>query len=197
MRILRHAGEAREFARRDELLQVLPEGLPALREGFLGGSAEEGVGEVARAERREERETVLLFRRGVPRLLFDLKHQSDGGDVVGGARLPVGREAASARETEIVAREQRPAQGRLLRSRRSRRRSARRRRGRNRGPSRTSGRSCRRAAGSAGRESSSLCWGPFGRARSTGGRGKAPPGSGSWGLKGGAGAARRAGASRG
>ena len=104
VRILRHAREAREFARRYELFEVLPKGLPSLREGFLGGSAEEGVGEVARAERREERETVLLFRRGVPRLLFDLKHQSDGGDVVGGARLPVGREAASARETEVARR---------------------------------------------------------------------------------------------
>ena len=69
---------------------------------FLGGSAEEIVGEVARAEGREERETFLLFRSGVPRLLLDLKHQSDGGDVVRRARLPVGSEAASARETEVA-----------------------------------------------------------------------------------------------
>ena len=104
MRILRDAGEARELARRDELLEVLPEGLPALREGLLGGSAEEVVGEVARAERREEGETVLFFRSGVPRLLLDLEHQSDGGDVVRRARLPVGGEAASARETEVARR---------------------------------------------------------------------------------------------
>ena len=104
MRILRDAGEARELGRRDELLEVLPEGLPALREGFLGGSAEEVVGEVARAERREEGETFLLFRSRVPRLLLDLKHQSDGGDVVRRARLPVGGEAASARETEVARR---------------------------------------------------------------------------------------------
>ena len=104
VRILRDAREAREFARRDELLQVLPEGVPALREGFLGGSAEEIVREVARAEGREEREAFLLFRCGVPRLLLDLKHQSDGGDVVRRARLPVGSEAASARETEVARR---------------------------------------------------------------------------------------------
>ena len=82
--------------------EVLPEGVPALREGFVGGSAEEIVGEVARAEGREEGETFLLFRCGVPRLLLDLKHQSDGGDVVRRARLPVGSEAASARETEVA-----------------------------------------------------------------------------------------------
>ena len=104
MRILRDAREARELGRRDELLEVLPEGLPALREGFLGRSAEEVVGEVARAEGREEGETVLLFRSRVPRLLLDLKHQSDGGDVVRRARLPVGGEAASARETEVARR---------------------------------------------------------------------------------------------
>ena len=104
MRILRDAGEARELGRRDELLEVLPEGLPALREGLLGGSAEEVVGEVARAERREEGEAFLLFRSSVPRLLLDLKHQSDGGDVVRRARLPVGGEAAGARETEVARR---------------------------------------------------------------------------------------------
>ena len=53
-----HAGEARELGRRDQLLEVLPEGFPALREGFLGRSAEEVVGEFARAEGREEGETV-------------------------------------------------------------------------------------------------------------------------------------------
>ena len=73
MRVLGHAGEACELARRDELLEVLPEGLPALREGLLGGSAEEVVGEVARAERREEGEAFLLFRSRVPRLLLDLR----------------------------------------------------------------------------------------------------------------------------
>ena len=104
MRILRHAGEARELGRRDELLEVLPEGLPALREGLLGGSAEEVVGEFARAERREEGETFLLVRSRVPRLLLDLPHQSDGGDVVRHARLPVRAKAASARETEVARR---------------------------------------------------------------------------------------------
>jgi hypothetical protein len=59
MRILRHTGEACEFARRDELLQVLPEGAPALREGVLGGSAKDIVRKVARAEGREEREAFL------------------------------------------------------------------------------------------------------------------------------------------
>ena len=72
MRILRDAREAREFARRDELLEVLPEGLPALREGVLGGSAEEIVRKVARAEGREEGEAFLFFRGSVPRLLLDL-----------------------------------------------------------------------------------------------------------------------------
>ncbi len=105
VRILRDAREAREFARRDELLQVLPKGVPALREGFLGGSAEEIVRKVARAEGREERELFLLFRCGVPRLLLDLAHQSDGGDVVRRARLPVGSEAASAGETEVSGRD--------------------------------------------------------------------------------------------
>ena len=103
MRILRDAGEAREFARRDELLQVLPKGFPALREGVLGGSAKEVVRKVARAEGREEGETFLLFRRSVPRLLLDLAHQSDRGDVVRRARLPVGCEAAGAGETEVRA----------------------------------------------------------------------------------------------
>ena len=102
MRVLRHAREARELGRRDQLLEVFPEGFPALREGFLGGSAEEVVGEFARAERREEGETLLFFRSRVPRPLLDLKHQSDGGDVVRRARLPVGAEAASARETEVA-----------------------------------------------------------------------------------------------
>ena len=101
MRVLGDAREAREFARRGELLEVLPEGVPALREGVLGGSAEEIVRKVARAEGREERETLLLFRSSVPRLLLDLAHQSDRGDVVRRARLPVGREAAGARETEV------------------------------------------------------------------------------------------------
>src|SRR5208282_273776 len=104
VRILRHTGEAREFARRDELLQVLPEGVPALREGVLGGSAKDVVRKVARAEGREERETLLLFRSSVPRLLLDLAHQSDGGDVVRRTRLPVGCEAAGARETEVARR---------------------------------------------------------------------------------------------
>src|SRR5208283_3429604 len=90
MRILRHAREAREFARRDELLQVLPEDVPALREGILGGSAKDVVRKVARAEGREERKTLLLFRSSVSRLLLDLAHQSDGGDVVRRARFPVG-----------------------------------------------------------------------------------------------------------
>ena len=81
--------------------EVLPEGVPALREGVLGGSAKDVVRKVARAEGREERETLLLFRSSVPRLLLDLEHQSDGGDVVRRARLPVGREAAGARETEV------------------------------------------------------------------------------------------------
>ena len=72
MRVLRDAREARELGRRDELLEVLPEGLPALREGFLGGSAEEVVRKVAGAEGREEGEAFLLFRSGVPRLLLDL-----------------------------------------------------------------------------------------------------------------------------
>ena len=101
MRVLGDAGEAREFARRDELLQVLPEGVPALREGVLGGSAKDVVRKVARAEGREERETLLLFRSRVPRLLLDLEHQSDGGDVVRRARLPVGGEAAGGREAEV------------------------------------------------------------------------------------------------
>ena len=104
MRVLRDAGEARELGRRDQLLEVFPEGFPALWEGFLGRSAEEVVGEFARAEGREEGETVLLFRSRVPRPLLDLKHESDGGDVVRRARLPVGGEAASARETEVARR---------------------------------------------------------------------------------------------
>ena len=102
MRRLRHAAEVRELARRDELLEVLPEGFPALREGFPRRAAEEVVGELARAERREEGEALLFLPRSAPRLLLDLKHQSDGGDVVRRARLPVGAKAASAGETEVA-----------------------------------------------------------------------------------------------
>jgi hypothetical protein len=54
MRILGDAREACELARRNELFELLPEGLPALREGLVGGSAEEIVRKVASAEGREE-----------------------------------------------------------------------------------------------------------------------------------------------
>ena len=80
-----------------------PRVLPALREGVLGGSAKDIVRKVARAEGREEREAFLLFRSRVPRLLLDLKHQPDGGDVVRRARLPVGGEAAGGGEAEVAA----------------------------------------------------------------------------------------------
>src|SRR5580704_17190080 len=56
MRVLRHAGETRELAWRDELLKLLPQGFPTLRKSLFGRSAEKVVGEVARAERREEGE---------------------------------------------------------------------------------------------------------------------------------------------
>ncbi len=71
---------------------------------FVGRSAEEVVGEVARAERREEGEAFLFFRSRVPRLLLDLAHQLDRRDVVRRARLPVGAKAASPRQTEVARR---------------------------------------------------------------------------------------------
>lgn len=91
-----------ELGLRDELLEVLAQRLPALREGLFRRSAEERVCQLARAERREEGEAVLFLSRGVPRLVLDLEHQPDGRDVVRRARLPVGGEAASARETEVA-----------------------------------------------------------------------------------------------
>ena len=104
MRVLRDAREARELGRRDDLLEVFGQGLPALREGFLGGSAEEVVGEFARAEGREDGEAVLFLRGRVARLVLNLTQEPDGGDVVRCARLPVGAEAASACQTEVARR---------------------------------------------------------------------------------------------
>src|SRR5208282_5615898 len=101
MRILSDAGEACEFGRRDELFELPPKGFPALREDLVGRPAEEIVGEVTRAEGREERKALLLVRCGVPRLFLDLEHQSDGGDVVRRARLPVAAKATRARKTEV------------------------------------------------------------------------------------------------
>src|SRR5208282_2384055 len=98
-------GETRELTWRDEPLELLPEGLPALREGLVGRAPEEIVREFSGAEGRKEGEPVLLFPGGVPRLLLDLPHQPDGGDVVRCARLPVGGQAAGALKTEVARRD--------------------------------------------------------------------------------------------
>ena len=190
MRILGHAGEARELARRDELLQVLPKGVPALREGVLGGSAEDVVRKVARAEGREERETLLLFRSRVPRLLLDLTHQSDGGDVVRRARLPVGCEAAGARETEVQRRNNDRRGGVFLGlGDRVVGRLAEGETGIEAHRGRQGGRVEERQAQLVGGRLH--CVGDLSGARDRpAGAAKAPPGSGSWGLKGGVAAAQ-------
>ena len=140
----------------------------------------------------KEGEALLLVRSGVPRLLLDLAHQPDGGDVVRRARLPVGGEAAGAGEAEVARRNDDWRGGVFLGL-----------------GDRVVGRLAEgeggieaHRGGQGGRVEERQAQlvggrlhcrhGPFGRARSTGDAAKAPPGSGSRGLKGGAAAAQAA-----
>ena len=95
--------EVGEVVARDEPLEFDAEIFPSRRES-ASGAAEDPVGEVGRAERREERQPLLLFGPGMAGFRLDCRHESDRGEIVLCARFPNVGKTALAGEPVVLRR---------------------------------------------------------------------------------------------
>ena len=93
--------EVGEVVARDEPFEFDAEILPGGRES-VSGAAEDPVGEVGRAERREARQPLLLVRPGMAGFRLDRRHELDRGEIVLCARFPTLGKTAIAGEPVIV-----------------------------------------------------------------------------------------------
>ena len=95
--------EVGEVVARDEPFQFDAEIFPGGRES-VSGAAEDPVGEVGRAERREACQPLLLVGPGMAALGLDRRHESDRGEIVLCARFPTLGKTALAGEPVVLRR---------------------------------------------------------------------------------------------
>jgi hypothetical protein len=96
--------EVGEVIARDEPFEFDAEIFPGRRES-VSGAAEDPVGEVGPAERREARQPLLLFGPRMAGFRLDCRHESDRGEIVLCARFPTLRKTALAGESVVLRRE--------------------------------------------------------------------------------------------